>query len=150
MDGRPKFTLAGAVRWHAPTDPFRSTAEQQAEAERIHAALLAAAADDLRELADTLARTTDATIFGANEYAVRDIVLRVGPRPWKSPLEGAQKRGYDGSSRTCTHCPEAARFQRWPRQADPDPAGGRAGQPGLLPLPALRPGSVSRATRGWG
>jgi hypothetical protein len=72
------------------------TAEQQAEAERIHAALLAAAADDLRELADTLARTTDATIFGANEYAVRDIVLRVGAKALEVALEGRKKGGTTG------------------------------------------------------
>jgi hypothetical protein len=75
------------------------TAEQQAEAERIHAASLAAAADDLRELADTLARTTDATIFGANEYTVRDIVLRVGAKALEVALEGRKKGAATGDRR---------------------------------------------------
>ena len=37
-----------------------------ADADRLHAALLRAAAGDLRHLAETLAATTDETIFGAN------------------------------------------------------------------------------------
>ena len=48
--------------------------EQQAEAERIHSALVAATAADLRLLDEQLA-TTDRTIFGANEFTIRDIVL---------------------------------------------------------------------------
>ena len=76
--------------------PVALTPEQQAEADRIHAALVAAAADDLRELADTLARTTDATIFGANEFTVRDIVLRVGAKAVEVALQERQKGGTAG------------------------------------------------------
>jgi hypothetical protein len=84
------------------------TAEQQDEAGRIHAALLAAAADDLHELADTLARTTDATIFGANEFTVRDIVLRVGAKALEVALEERKKggmRGRAGPARTAPSRP---------------------------------------------
>src|SRR3954462_10477330 len=90
------------------SSPVPLTPEQQAEADRIHAALLAAAADDLRELADTLARTTDATIFGANEYAVRDIVLRVGAKALEVALEGRKKgatTGRAGPARTAPRPP---------------------------------------------
>ena len=87
------------------------TPEQQAEAQRIHAALLEAAAGDLRELAEELARTTDATIFGPTEFTVRDIAMRVAAKAIQSVL--AERRGYDGSSRTCPNCSESARFQRW-------------------------------------
>jgi hypothetical protein len=76
--------------------PVPLTPEQHAEADRIHAALLAAAADDLRELADTLARTTDATIFGATEFTVRDIVLRVGAKALEAALQQRQKGGTAG------------------------------------------------------
>jgi len=51
------------------------TAEQSADADRLHAALVHAVAGDLRHLAEQLATTTDRTLFGANEFAVRDIVL---------------------------------------------------------------------------
>ena len=51
------------------------TADQQIDADRLHAALLHAAAGDLRLLAEQLATTTDRTLFGANEFAVRDIAL---------------------------------------------------------------------------
>ena len=60
---------------HRPTRPAL-TADQKADADRLHAALLEAAAGDLRTLAESLAATTDATIFGATEFAVRDLVLR--------------------------------------------------------------------------
>ena len=82
------------MRRTARPDPL--TADQQAEADRIHAALIAAAAEDLRELADTLARTTDATIFGANEFTVRDIVLRVGAKALEAALQERQKGGTAG------------------------------------------------------
>ncbi len=56
------------------------TTEQRAEADRIHAAMLEAATDDLRELAELLATKDDTNIFGATEFTVRDIVLRVRPK----------------------------------------------------------------------
>ena len=46
------------------------TAEQQAEAQRIREKLLAAITTDIDDLANTLARTTDATIFGDTEFFV--------------------------------------------------------------------------------
>ena len=88
------------------------TAEQRAEADRIHAALLHAAEGDLRELADLLATTDDSNTFGATEFAVRDLVLRVGAKAVETALAG-RERGYDGSSRVCPTCGEAAKFQRW-------------------------------------
>ena len=54
------------------------TAVQQAEAERLLVGLRQAADADLRALAERLAATTDETVFGATEFAVRDVVLRVG------------------------------------------------------------------------
>jgi hypothetical protein len=72
------------------------TAEQQAEADRIHAAMLEAAADDLRELAELLATKDDTNIFGATEFTVRDIVLRVGARAIQTALEERKKGGTTG------------------------------------------------------
>ena len=67
------------------------TPEQRAEADRIHAALVAAAATDLRELADLLATTDDRSTFGPTEFAVRDIVHRVGAKAIEAALAGRKK-----------------------------------------------------------
>ena len=72
------------------------TAEQQAEADRIHAAMLEAAADDLRELAELLATKDDSDTFGAAEFTVRDIVLRVGAKAVETALERRKKGGTTG------------------------------------------------------
>lgn len=69
------------------------SADQQAEAERLKAAILDAAADDIRTLAETLAQTTDATIFGANEFVVRDIVHRIGAKAVETALRERKKGG---------------------------------------------------------
>lgn len=67
------------------------TAEQKAEADRIHAAMLQAAESDLRELAELLASKNDSNIFGATEFTVRDIVLRVGATAIATALEERKK-----------------------------------------------------------
>ena len=78
-----------------PTRP-ELTAEQQVEADRIHAAMLEAAADDLRELAELLATKDDSNTFGATEFTVRDIVLRVGAKAIATALEERKKGGTTG------------------------------------------------------
>jgi len=72
------------------------TADQQAEADRIFDALRAAAESDIRALADQLATTTDATIFGANEFILRDIIHRVAAKGIEIALEGRKKGGMKG------------------------------------------------------
>ena len=72
------------------------TAEQRAESDRIFAALQQAAEADLRELADLLATKNDSNTFGATEFAVRDIVLRVGAQAIEAALEGRKKGGTTG------------------------------------------------------
>lgn len=69
------------------------TPEQQAEADRIRQALLDASAEDLRELAELLATKNDSNIFGATEFAVRDIVHRIGAKAIQTALEGRKKGG---------------------------------------------------------
>jgi hypothetical protein len=73
------------------TAPSELTLEQQAESDRILAALRQAAETDLRDLADLLATRDDATMFGATEFAVRDVVLRVGAKAIEAALEGRKK-----------------------------------------------------------
>jgi hypothetical protein len=67
------------------------TPEQQAESGRIFAALQQAAVDDFWALADLLATTDDSNTFGATEYTVRDIALRIGARALQSAIEGRKK-----------------------------------------------------------
>lgn len=74
------------------------TAEQRAEADRIHAALLHAADGDLRELAELLASKDDTSTFGATEFAVRDIVLRVGAKAVETALAERKKGGTTGAA----------------------------------------------------
>jgi hypothetical protein len=69
------------------------TPEQQAESDRIFAALQQTAADDLRALADLLATKDDSSTFGATEYTVRDLALRIGAKAVASALEGRKKGG---------------------------------------------------------
>ena len=71
-------------------------AEQQAEADRIHAAMLEATTDELRELAELLATTDDSNILGATEFTVRDIVLRVGAKAIQTALAERKKGGTTG------------------------------------------------------
>ena len=72
------------------------TVEQQAESDRILTALRQAAESDLRELADLLATKDDSSTFGATEFTVRDIVLRVGAKALEAALEGRKKGGTTG------------------------------------------------------
>lgn len=69
------------------------TPEQKAESDRIFAALQQAALNDLRVLADLLATKDDSNTFGATEFAVRDIVHRIGAKAVETALEGRKKGG---------------------------------------------------------
>ncbi len=74
------------------------TAEQSADADRIRAALWETAAGDLRALAETLAATTDATLFGATEFAVRDPVLGIGAKAVQAALADRAKKVATGAA----------------------------------------------------
>lgn len=69
------------------------TPEQKTESDRIFAALQQTAVDDLRALADLLATKDDSDTFGATEFTVRNIVLRVGAKAIQTALEGRKKGG---------------------------------------------------------
>ncbi len=87
------------------------TSEQQAEAERIRQSLLDASADDLRELAELLASKDDTNTFGATEFAVRDIVQRIGAKAIEAALSGRKKGGTTGpaaTARTATEPPSSS------------------------------------------
>jgi hypothetical protein len=78
------------------TRPAPLTPEQQAEADRIYTALVAAADEDIRALANQMATTTDATAFGDNEFTLRDIVQRVAAKGIEIALAGRKKGATTG------------------------------------------------------
>ena len=88
------------------TPPHALTAEQRAEAERILSGMLQAAEGDLRQLAELLATKTEADTFGATEFTVRDIVLRVGAKAVETALAERKKGGTTGAA---APAPRAAR-----------------------------------------
>lgn len=83
------------------------SAEQQAEADRIRDALLEASAEDIRELAELLATKDDTNTFGATEFAVRDIVQRIGAKAIQSALAGRKKGGTTGPAAPAPTAPRA-------------------------------------------
>jgi len=70
--------------------------DQQAEADRIHAALTAAAAADLRELAELLASKADGELLGPTEFQVRDLVHKLGAKAIQTALAERKKGGTTG------------------------------------------------------
>ena len=79
---------------------------QQAEAERIRQALLDASAEDLRELAALLASKDDTHVFGATEFAVRDIVQRIGAKAIEAALSGRKTGGTTDRAAPAPTAPE--------------------------------------------
>jgi hypothetical protein len=67
------------------------TPEQQAESDRIFAALQTSAAADLRALADLLAAKPTAELLGATELQARDLSHAVAAKALASALEGRKK-----------------------------------------------------------
>jgi len=72
------------------------TPAQQAESDRIFAALLQACQQDLRALADLLAGKADADLFGATEFQARDRVLPIAAKALEAALAGRKKGGTTG------------------------------------------------------
>lgn len=69
------------------------TPDQQAEADRLYAALTAAAAADLRTLAELLAAKPDGDLLGPTEFQVRDLVHRIGAKALETALAERKKGG---------------------------------------------------------
>ena len=86
------------------------TPDQAALSDRIYQSLRQAADSDLRALADLLASKPDHQLLGPDRVR--------GPRPGpqdrgqglRDRPGGAEKGGYQGSSLSCPHCHESARF----------------------------------------
>jgi hypothetical protein len=87
------------------------TPDQQAEADRILAALQQACQADLRALAELLATKVDADLFGATEFQARDCVLPIAAKALETALAGRKKGGTTapaGPARTATRPPSSS------------------------------------------
>lgn len=59
---------------------------QEAESRELAQAIATAAESDLLEIARTLVGSTPATLFGANEFRIRDLILRVAAKAYEQHL----------------------------------------------------------------
>jgi hypothetical protein len=64
--------------------------EQEAQAQQLAQALREAADEELLAIARTLVGTEDSTLFGDTEFALRDLVHRIGAKAYQTFL--AQKK----------------------------------------------------------
>ena len=95
------------------------TPDQLADADRLHTALVTAAATDFRNLADLLATKTDQDLFGATEFQVRDLVHAIGAKALQVTADLKQKRATTGPAGAV---PTVA--------GRPNPSGGRPSESG--------------------
>jgi hypothetical protein len=72
------------------------SAEQEAEAQRIEAALLKASREDIRAMARLLASKPDSQLFGQTEFQVRDLCHQIGAKAVETALEERKKGGTKG------------------------------------------------------
>ena len=63
---------------------------QEVEAQQLAEAISQAAQDELLQVARLLVGSSDATLFGATEFKVRDLILRVAAKAYQEHL--AQKK----------------------------------------------------------
>ena len=114
------------------------TPEQEAEARQLARELAEAAQGDFLQLARTLIAAPKGQLFGATEFKVRDIVLRMAAQIYQQRL-GQKKR----LRRVQPDLPALPAGRGLPRRAGtgPDePCGNGALPEGLLLLPPLRHG----------
>ena len=85
------------------------TPEQEADAQRLAAIVVEKAKEEALRMARLLVSKPDHELLGATEFEIRERVHRIGLCD-RSRCRPAEKRGYTGSSMTCPHCGESARF----------------------------------------
>jgi len=68
------------------------TPELLADAAALHACMMEAIGDDLAALSGLLATKTDATLFGATEFQVRDLVHAIGAKALQAAADAQKKR----------------------------------------------------------
>ena len=85
------------------------TPDQQADTDRLHTALVAAAATDLRDLAELLATKTDRDLFGAAEFQVRDLVHAIGAKALQAAADLRKKRATTAAAGAAPPAPRRLR-----------------------------------------
>jgi hypothetical protein len=63
------------------------SAAQEAEAQQLAHAIAEAAHDELLQSARTLVATEPASLFGATEFTIRDLILQVAAKAYQQHLE---------------------------------------------------------------
>lgn len=71
------------------------TPEQLANAAALHACMMEVVGDDLAALSALLATKTDATMFGAAEFQVRDLVHAIGASADQDRDDGVDDEQFD-------------------------------------------------------
>ncbi len=66
------------------------TEAQEVEAKELAVAIAEAASEEFLQLARTLVGSDNTSLFGATEFTIRDILLRVGAKTYEQHL--AQKK----------------------------------------------------------
>jgi len=64
------------------------SAEQEAQAQALAEAIAEAAQEEFLQVARTLVGSDNASLFGENEFKIRDIILRVGAKAYQEHLGG--------------------------------------------------------------
>jgi hypothetical protein len=64
------------------------SAEQEREAKLLEGRIRAAVDQEIAALARLLVSTTESELFGATEFQIRDLVLRVGAKAFQEHLRG--------------------------------------------------------------
>ena len=72
--------------------PESLTPEQREAAETLHQNVMEAVGDDFAALTQLLSTKTDATIFGATEFQVRDLVHAIGAKAIQAAVAAQKKR----------------------------------------------------------
>ena len=76
----------------------RLTAEQEIEAKHLEAKINDAIAKEVADLARLLVGTGEKDLFGATEFQVRDLVLRIGARAYSEHLREKKTATTDAPS----------------------------------------------------
>ena len=115
----------------------RLTAEQEIEAKHLEAKINDAIAKEVADLARLLVGTGEKDLFGATEFQVRDLVLRIGARAYSEHLREKKKR-LPRMLRPLPRVRADSRVSRLQTAQSLEHPGTHSRSPCLLLLPSLR------------
>lgn len=82
-----RFDQKSTTRIREATMKESLSAAQEEEAQQLAQAIAHAAHDDLLHIARTLVATDNASLFGATEFKIRDLILGVAAKAYQQHLE---------------------------------------------------------------